>query len=390
MAAFRFLGAAEQGDDSEGLGGAIVERVRAILCSVAVATLLWGCAKEEPKAPTGPGPDPEPDTTEVIIVSACFAGPPIIPFESDGDIWLSTWGDDDLLYITWGDGGGPGQQFDDPIFGTDAGVAALEGIVPEFTNANSPFECVRSIHVPDGIGWSSDPGTNDKPSSILCLDGRLYFAGHTPLGAPDYGYIAYSDDYGLSWTEVPNSPWTAASDSPFRILMLINMGRNYELNEDGYVYGLGIGHEWYWPSGEVALCRVPKAQVAEYDAYEYYAGADSIQEPIWSDDQAEAAILPDLVVHQLSSAIFHEGARRYILLTNMVLYTASRPWGPWEPVRLEDTIYNDLWAGGYMPGIIAKDAGPDYFYFTLAGQDSVIGYFCHMGKIQLQLAEVIP
>ena len=302
---------------------------------------------------------------------------------------MSTWADDDKLYISWGDGAGPGQSGSLPLFATDAGVAALQGTVPNFTNVNSPFECIRSIHVPDGIGFEGGISENDKPSSLLFYSGRLYFAGHTPLGDPNYGYIAYSDDYGLTWTEVPDSPWTKASNSVFRVLMFINMGKNYELNSDGYVYGLGVGKEWGW-EGSVYLCKVQKTSIENYAEYEYYAGSDSAGIPIWSTSEAEASPLEDVHTYGLSSAMYHEGSRHYIFFGSGGFFAALYPWGPWEMIRFEDSEYDPLWQGGYMPGLISKDAGPDYFYFTLAGQDSVIGYFCHIGKIELELAEIIP
>ncbi len=362
-------------------------RVGVILCGAAVLALLWGCAKDEPSSPTGSEPEPILDTTEVIIVSAQYAGPPIIPFPSSGDIWMSTWGDDDLLYITWGDGAGPGQQIENPLFGTDAGVAALEGAVPEFTNISSPFECIRSIHVPDGIPWGSN---DDKPSSLLCCGGRLYFAGHSPLGDPNYGYIAYSDDHGLTWTEVPNSPWTKDANSVFRILMLINMGKNYGLNTDGYVYGLGIGTEWGWYEDTVYLCRVSTTSIENYDSYEYYVSQDSSGAPIWSAFESDAGPLAGLHTYTLGSAVYHEGSKHYLFLGGGGFYAAPQPWGPWQDFRFLETEYNSSWQGGYMPGLISKDAGEKCLYFTLAGQDSVISYNCHIGKIQLELAEIIP
>lgn len=172
--------------------------------------------------------------------------------------------------------------------------------------------------------------------------------------------------------------------------MFINMGRNYELNADGYVYAFGIGEEWGWFEGTVYLCRVPKISIENYDAYEYYAGSDSTGVPIWTASQSEATPLDDVNAIGLCSAMYHEGSRHYIFLSMGGIYVAPNPWGAWTWVRFDENEYNASWQGGYMPGIISKDAGTNYFYFTLAGQDTAIGYFCHIGKIELQLAEVSP
>jgi hypothetical protein len=353
-----------------------------------VACVFLGCTNENDDSITSTGNEPQPDSSEIVILEAAYAGPPIIPFGSTGDLWMSTWGDDDKLYMTWGDGGGPGQDPTNPMFQTDAGVAALEGSVPYFTNTASAFECIRSIHIPDGIAWE---GQDDKPSSILCIDGRLYLAGRTPAGDnPVYGYIAYSDDYGLNWTEVADSPWTLEVNSVFRILMMINMGKNYELNSDGYVYAIGIGNPCWWSSGEAFLCRVGKYLILDYSSFEYLSEIDSNENPVWSSIQSDAIPLDGLDVHQLGAAVYHPGSRHFILLTDHKLYVAPNPWGPWQTIRIVDNEYKASWDGGYMPGIISKDMGLDYFYFTLAGQDTVITYNCHLGKIELQLAQVLP
>lgn len=328
-----------------------------------------------------------------IILSAKLVSPPLVPFSSVGDLWMSTWADDDNIYITWGDGCGPGQTWGDPYFNAlncDAGVAVLRGAIPDFTNCTSPFDCVRSIMVPDGMtGWGDSLLTHDdKPSSILFYNGRLYFAGHTPLGDPNYGYVAYSDDYGLHWTEAPNSPWTKQSNSVFRCIFFINMGKNYELNTDGYVYALGIGTEWGW-LGPVYLCRVPEDSIAFYNAYRYWAGAADTVNQIWSESQFDAEPLENLYAGAMGSAMYHEGSKHYLfLVATRGLYSALNPWGPWTKVPFLSGESDSLWAGGYMPGIISKDAGQDYFYFAIAGQDPIIDYRCHLGKIELQLEEI--
>jgi len=186
-----------------------------------------------------------------VIKSASVVTPPMCPIPSAGDLWMNTWADDDNIYTGWGDGLGPGR------FGswTDCGVGVLRGTVPYFIMEENPEEYVRNRFVPDG-----GIRRNDKPSSLLCVDDRLYFAGHSPLGDPTYGYIAYSDDHGKTWTEIPGSPWTKEKGSVFRCLFFINMGKNYELNKDGYVYALGIGKEWDWQSGRVYLTKVELTQ----------------------------------------------------------------------------------------------------------------------------------
>jgi len=155
--------------------------------------------------------------------------------------------------MTWGDGCGPGSNFGDPDCNemdwstdvTDAGVASMTGILPNLACVMGPSGCEKYRDIPDGISGFPFTEGDDKPASILALDGRLYLAGYSPQQHIAEGYIAYSEDGGATWTMATGQAWhEEASASPrsyFRCLMLINMGKNYEYNADGYVYGLGIG-----------------------------------------------------------------------------------------------------------------------------------------------------
>jgi hypothetical protein len=311
-----------------------------------------------------------------VIKSAAVVTPPVNPIPSAGDLWMNTWADDNRLYTGWGDGQGPGDQ---PPY-TDCGVGVLKGNVPYFVVETDPICYVRSKNVPDGT-----TARNDKPSSLLYYKGRLYFAGHSPLGNADFGYIAYSKDKGATWTEVPGSPWTKAGRSPLRCLFFVNMGKGQKLRQDAYAYAFGIGTEWAWLPARVYLARVRWDSLADYGAYEYFAGLNG-SSPSWSQDQADARPVDGLKSHQMSSAMYHEGIERFLFLTIDQLYEAPQPWGPWSAIAAVLGGGSDPeWKGGYMPGIIAKGAGADFFYFTLAGQSDVIRYSLHVGKISFQL-----
>ncbi len=312
------------------------------------------------------------------IQSARVVTPPMHPIPSAGDLWMNTWAGDDNLYTGWGDGFGPGNI--EPS--TDCGIGILKESVPYFHLESDSSDYVRCKFVPDG---QPTQARDDKPSSLIFIDGRLYLAGHTPLGNADYGYIAWSDDYGQTWSEIPHSPWTKASDSPFRCLFFINMGKNYELNTDGYVYALGIGKEWAWWSRDVYLTCVPRDSILVYSAYKYYSGTEG-KIPVWSSHQSEAMPLEGLKAHQMGSAMYHEGIERYLFLTINGLFEAPAPWGPWLGVAsLLSSGDDPEWHGGYMPGIITKGAGADFVSFTLAGQSDTVAYQLHVGRIDFEL-----
>jgi hypothetical protein len=311
-----------------------------------------------------------------VITAAAPDGPPIEPFVSDGDLWMSTWAGDGALYCGWGDGKGVGSRF------TDCGIARFTGPLPDIRAE------ARCIDAPTAV-----PAVNDKPSSLLAMGGRLYGAFHSPLGDAWIGYLATSEDGGATWQRVgfyqeketpPQnaSPWTRDRGSPFRCLFLVNRGQDHTLDRDGWVYALGIGQEWGW-SGGVTLARVREADLLRYAAWEYLSGLeDGI--PAWSAAQEGALPLPGLFAQEQGSAMYHAGLGRYLFLTARALFDAPHPWGPWT---LAGSWGDDTgpveWQGGYQPGIVSKDAGPDSFWFTLAGQSfsPQIDYRLHLGRM---------
>jgi hypothetical protein len=317
-----------------------------------------------------------------VIESVLIEGDPIFPFPTNGDLWFTTWAEDDALYSGWGDGLGVNMSAQP----TDCGIARFTGTLPNITAEE------RNHDAP-----TADPPVNDKPSSLLYAGGRLYGHFHSPLGDAWIGYLAYSDNRGATWTRLGfygegkpppagASPWTRDRNSMFRCMFFVNMGKAYALNGDGHVYGLGIGTEWGW-TGSVYLARVPVANVADYGAYEYYAGLNG-SEPVWSPDQADAAPLPGLTTPDQGSAMYHPGIGRYLFLTSRDLFEAPNPWGPWTlAAKWATKTIPEAWQGGYQPGIISKDTGPDHFWFTIAGQNQPpkVTYKLHLGKMVMQI-----
>jgi len=359
-----------------------------------------------------------------------------IPFF--GDLWAATWAVDDRLFLSFGDGTGlplcvptyddvsPGAWMDwisavevaagcfdvsaqcpqvdcvlrevfcgtfDCSVGcfplcpwTDAGLIALEGPLTDLAECPGPDGCVVTRHLPfPGVPPVSPAGEHvkdDKPSSLLYLDGRLILAGHTPSGAPEVGYLASSEDDGKTWTQVEGTPWVGGS--VFKDLMFIQMGKAYELNTDGYVYALGVEEELALEIQPVCLARVPRAQILDYTAYEYFAGLDGQGEPDWSDQQEAAAPLPGLGSFVQGAAIYHPGIERYLFLSGVVsfedktgaLFEAPTPWGPW-------TVAVPI-PGAAISSLLPKGAEDERVYFTRAG--GTASYNLQIGHIDFVVA----
>jgi len=290
---------------------------------------------------------------------------------SEGDLWFSTWADNDEIYASWGDGKGV-LSGNNTI--TDMGIAKITGLRNTLTGEN-----VYVDPVPNDAQEAYS--VNDKPSSLLYLNQQLIGQFHRPLEDPNLGYLAISNDYGVTWERFLDSPWTKSAESPFRCMFFINQGKAYELNTDGYVYALGVGKEWGW-SGEVYLARVPEEGILDYEAYEYYSGIsakDSL--PIWSSQQKDANPLEGIAAFQQFSAIFHEGLGRYIAMTNQYVFDSPTPWGPWT---VSGEWLKPNWLG-YQPGIVSKYSGEKSFWFTASGQPQYgdeLAYKLCMGQIE--------
>lgn len=51
-----------------------------------------------------------------------------------------------------------------------------------------------------------------------------------------------------------------------------------------------------------------------------------------------------------------------------------------------DDSTGERWKGGYQPGIISKDTGPDSFWFTISGQNEKphVTYGLNLGRMMMK------
>ncbi|MBI2837400.1 MAG: DUF4185 domain-containing protein [Acidobacteria bacterium] len=317
--------------------------------------------------------------------------------DGDGDLWFTTWADDGKLYGTWSDGNGPNKGQNGCAYWTSLGVVRHAGAI-------GPKTVVTEL-------WRLDPvnpkcprysdAEKMKSGSILSIEGTLYASFQTThpncgVHCTDSGFLAMSTDRGKTWTDDrAASPWTYngpadpydvwhPGSSPFRCLMLFNMGRDYVLNNDGYVYGFGIGMSYGWEPRTVFLARVPAEKIMNYGAWRYYTGTG------WSPDQYAAQPIANIEAWEQGSVIWHAGVQRYLFLTQTKLYESKHPWGPWFEVNTHGVwgVPGSGW-WGYQPGIISKGAGAKSFWFTFAGQPPLgfdVGYNLHYGRMVMILS----
>ncbi|HPQ41619.1 MAG TPA: hypothetical protein PLV45_14700, partial [bacterium] len=339
-----------------------------------------------------------------VVTNAWIDAGPFQPVPSHGDLWLASWAEDGSpdgrLAMTWGDGCGPGVVFGEPECDEwnwdtdmyDAGYFALDGSFPMVHCIEEGGECFRYPAVPDNVsGWPHTPD-DDKPAGIIALDGAIYIAFGSPQKSVEEGYLAVSYDWGHTWNIIPGSPWTMESPlshkSPFRMLMFIQMGKNYEYNTDGYVYGLGIGWGWYWEyigDSRVYMCRVPRGSVSDYSTYQYYSGMSG-PFPSWSDDPDAAAPVDGLYLVDTANAVYHPYLQRFFYLSQFGLYEAINPWGPWIlSSRILNLGDDPEGLGYYSVSLMPKDMGPDTIYAAIAGRDFDAEYSMNIVRLRLDI-----
>lgn len=184
----------------------------------------------------------------------------------------------------------------------------------------------------------------------------------------NYGGIAYSDDNGSTWTKDPHTQWNNMFGlSKFQVSTMVPQG--------DYVYMFGTVNGRI---GTVGLARVPKADVLNKTAYQYWVNGT------WAPvDANDATPIADGISSELS--IRYDAQRSIWQMTyldpiagNIVLRESNSPQGQWTaPSTLIRTAEYPKSYGGFMHPW-SKDGE---LYFTMSEWDS---YNVYLMKAQLR------
>lgn len=231
--------------------------------------------------------------------------------------------------------------------------------------------------------------------------------------------LIYSDDGGRTWRNQDGSSpvvwedWKAQSrerfaffqepDGCFSLLSILQMGRDYGANRDGYVYVYGVNGNVDGRMNELVMFRVRIEDILERDAFEYFGGMSGTGQARWVRDiQARGVVhrfprgwvnrtnlFPgDLVVESwLPSVVYNEPLGLYLMASAGVgcapdgtefgkpsylgFWVSSTPWGPWRQIH-EDTAWTpegDLAARAYAPRISPRWIAADGRSFWIAWGD---------------------
>jgi hypothetical protein len=166
-----------------------------------------------------------------------------------------------------------------------------------------------------------------------------------------HGYdaqIIASSDFGRGWKPLlkqikkPMFPGRTFGAPAF-----VNFGKDNEDARDSYVYAVsGEG----WDNGvHCRLGRVPQDKILQIGAWEWVSAING-NEPVWSRNMRDAKpVLTHPGYLGMVDMVYLQGSKRYLLLawrnkvkadsdsgSELIIYDAPEPWGPFTFVYHED------------------------------------------------------
>jgi hypothetical protein len=191
---------------------------------------------------------------------------------------------------------------------------------------------------------------------MLMVDGVLYQWVRNANGNGEECQLAVSGDHATTWE------WSDWHFGEFGYCAFLNFGRNYGGARDNFVYMYASDTPTaYEATDHVVLTRVPKEQVLNRSAYEFFQGFDSSGNATWSADiksRLPVFSFPDGVTR--FDITYNAPIRRYLLtmrsgavsedggVDHFSLIEGPEPWGPWSIV-----YHTQEWAGGLSPSGVA-------------------------------------
>jgi hypothetical protein len=313
-------------------------------------------------------PRPGDDPSQLGPVSSWFSK---TEPQMRGDTFPMTWADDDEIYASLGDPNWGGK--DD---GLD--IEKLAGMPPDYTISR-----VNPMSDYKGSG-----GEGKKPSGMISVNGVLYLAFQNLLGPkpPAYGpqdngkqgeegkvsqhgsdaMIVSSRDHGKTWTPAikdikePMFPGNLFGGPAF-----VNNGKDNANAPDNYVYAVSTNQ---WDNGStLRVGRVPADRIADGSEWQWISELKNPSHPRWTSNlQQSISVFNDDGRISLPDMVYIAPIKRYLLLTwalkkpfspldgtELDIYDAPHPWGPFTLVHHED-IWESIDMNPYCPRLPLK------------------------------------
>jgi hypothetical protein len=337
---------------------------------------------------------------------------PMLYPDSHGDTWTSTWADDGDMYALADDTLGIGKSCRSNI-----AIFRLRGSPPEYS-----VEMVNPMTEYLGLGqveW------NDmwKGCGLASIDGTLYLtvSQHTAndiysdnVQRAHSACIVRSTDHGLTWSAKPRPTEGMFPQYRFGAPYFVQFGQDYRDAFDEFEeYIHAVSSDGVWNNGNyMTLGRVRRDRIARLDAadWEFCRGVDESGRPAWTSRVIDARpILRRRGLTSMTGVQYVPAIERFIMAqwaytdqdgprpwdqTQLFLYEAERPWGPWAEFYTEP-----CWGGNqayYNPCLPAKwfEDGGRRMWITMAGNwtnafhtrdDMPFAYGLILRKLELDL-----
>ena len=301
----------------------------------------------------GCGADARPPyAVSAVIRDAVFLPVDSIRIAAEGsDNWPITWGDDDALYVSYGDGRGFKPRVEKKL---SLGMARIVGGPKDWKGEN-----LRSA----SIERTGDGRAGAKTSGMLMVDGVLYAL----IRNTDTCTLAWSEDRGKKWK------WGFKFKQSFGFGTFLNFGKNYAGARDDFVYlYTSDSGDNYELADRVVLARVPRAKIRDRTAYEFFERLDASKRPVWTKEIAKrGGIFHDKEACANIGVAYHPLSKRYLLALGgpdpgaWGIYDAPEPWGPWTTV-----FHTPEWDVGpvHTFHIPTKWMGEDHVHVVFSGR----------------------
>jgi hypothetical protein len=340
----------------------------------------------------------------------------------NGDNWHATWAADGSLYVAMCDGAGfPGmrpRRYNSRLIRVDGHPETEVSFhdVPEYPDLSMDIR--SSLFEPPlparyyGFGTLSVDGTiyqycdmqNVPTIEENLRNNSLKFVGAKLIYSPDGGKTWHNQDgstpvYWEDWDErsTANSVFFHEPDNSFALHSILQMGRDYELNTDGYIYVYAPNGDREGTMNELVMFRVPKGEILDRSAYEYFVAVDDAGGASWSSDIAARGVVHTFPSGWVNTGIHPDAWQPFVtynpglgiyLMANWAtgpspegmwfgkpsylgLYQAATPWGPWEQFS-EGTAWRpggDENARCYQPVIVPNWISEDGKSFWMIWTD---------------------
>jgi hypothetical protein len=242
-----------------------------------------------------------------------------------------------------------------------------------------------------------------NPEDLVAAQFKVHFDAVKLIYSPDNGRTWCNQDGSTPIVLESNAEHSRRSlvfhrepQSAFALPTFLQMGKGYQANRDGYVYVYAPNGATDGTMNELVMLRVPKGEVLNRGAYEYFAGRQESGEPRWVKDIEKRAVVLEFpqgwVLSRtvpyawMPSVAYNAPLGLYIMVnwgsgmldgveeryksSYLGIWIAQHPWGPWTQIH-EDAAWTagDDAACLHRPTIAPAWIAEDGHSFWLAWTD---------------------